>query len=186
MVAPSWNLKEKNFINEDFEKIIEKLLYYNYKVKFRPHPEHLKRSLNFINRVKSKFNSKNFFFDDEIQNINSMKNAKCLITDNSGIAIEFLLILKKPTLYYSSKKKIHNDEVKDYQSLRNMEDMVKNHFGFMFNYNKIDKINVLIDMSIKNFSRKKINKINKFAKKNFFNMFSTVKFIKNNIKEVLY
>jgi YidC/Oxa1 family membrane protein insertase len=186
LIAPSWNYKEINFINEDFEKIIEKLLHCNYIVKFRPHPEHLKRSLNFINKIRSKFNSKNFFFDDEIENINSMKNAKCLITDNSGIAIEFSLVLKKPTLYYESKIKIHNDEIKDYESYQNLEDVVKNHFGYKFNYNKIDKIDVLIDDALKDFDKKKINIIEKFAKKNFFNIFNTARFIKNNIKEIIY
>ena len=44
LVAPSWNKDKKNFINEDFEKIIEKLLDDGHKVRFRPHPENLNGS----------------------------------------------------------------------------------------------------------------------------------------------
>ena len=42
---------------------------------------------------------KNFILDENSENINSMENAKCLITDNSGIAIEFLYYLKNQ--YYT-------------------------------------------------------------------------------------
>ena len=34
-----------------------------------------------------------------------MENAKCLITDSSGIAIEFVLLFKKPVLYFEIMKK---------------------------------------------------------------------------------
>jgi len=186
LIAPSWNYKEKNFINEDFEKIIEKLLYYNYKVRFRPHPEHFKRSLVFLNRIKDKFNSENFYYDDNIENINSMERAKCLITDNSGIAIEFTLVLKKPTLYYESKNKIHNDEIKHYESLQSFEDTVKDYFGFKFKYDEIQTINKLIKYSITRFKKEKIKKIDKFTKDNFFNMFNAINFVKKNIREILY
>jgi len=186
LIAPSWNYNERNFINEDFEKIIEKLLYYNYKVNFRPHPEHFKRSKAFLNRIKNKFNSENFYYDDNIENINSMERAKCLITDNSGIAIEFTLILKKPTLYYESKNKIHNSEFKKYKSLENFEDTVKKYFGFKFKYHEINKIDLLIKNCFKKFKKKGKKNINKFTKKNFYNLFNTIKFYKKKKREILF
>jgi len=185
LIAPSWNYDEKNFINEDFEKIIEKVLYYNYKVRFRPHPEHFKRSLAFLNRIKNKFKSENFYYDENIENINSMEKAKCLITDNSGIAIEFTLILKKPTLYYESKNKIHNSEFKKYKSLENFEDNVKKYFGFKFKYDEINQINLLIKNCLKKI-KKKEKKINKFAKENFYNLFNSTNFMKKKNKEILF
>jgi len=185
LIAPSWNYDEKNFINEDFEKIIEKVLYYNYKVRFRPHPEHFKRSLVFLNRIKNKFKSENFYYDENIENINSMEKAKCLITDNSGIAIEFTLILKKPTLYYESKNKIHNSEFKKYKSLENFEDNVKKYFGFKFKYDEINQINLLIKNCLKKI-KKKEKKINKFAKENFYNLFNSTNFMKKKNKEILF
>jgi len=185
LIAPSWNYDEKNFINEDFEKIIEKLLYYNYKVRFRPHPEHFKRSLAFLNRIKNKFKSENFYYDENIENINSMEKAKCLITDNSGIAIEFTLILKKPTLYYESKNKIHNSEFKKYKSLENFEDNVKKYFGFKFKYDEINQINLLIKNCLKKI-KKKEKKINKFAKENFYNLFNSTNFMKKKKKKIIF
>ena len=44
-----------------------------------------------------------------------MQKAKCLITDNSGIAIEYTLIFKRPVFYYKSLDKIHNKEIENFK-----------------------------------------------------------------------
>ena len=185
LIAPSWNLNEKNFINESFEEVIEVILSKNYNVKFRPHPEHLKRSTIFLNKIQKKFKSKNFTFDLDDDNIGAMERAKCLITDNSGIAIEFILILRRPVLYYESLKKIHNQEMKDYEDMFNLEDTVKNYFGSKFERDEIKDIDLLIKNSIKNFNVVNDNKIDDFINKNFYNINSTVEFFKNNINKIL-
>jgi YidC/Oxa1 family membrane protein insertase len=184
LVAPSWNYLEKNYINEDFEKIIDSLLSKNFKVIFRPHPEHLKRSSFFLEKIKNKFIGKNFLYDLDNENIGSMQKAKCLITDNSGIAIEFLLILNKPVLYYDSLKKIHNKEANEYKLLFNLENYVKDTFGLKFNYKQIDQIDSLILASVKNMKNKR-KKIKTFSNKTFFNN-NNITFFKNNINQLLY
>jgi len=181
LVAPSWNYNEKNFINENFEEIIEVLLRKNYNVRFRPHPEHIKRSGIFLNRIKEKFKLRNFVFDLNIENIKSMEQAQCLVTDNSGIAIEFTLILKKPVLYFKSLKKIHNEEIKDYDELFNLEDAVEKKFGYKFEHGDIEKIDQLINNAIKKFSENNIAKIDEFLNKNFYNVNNTVHFFEKNI-----
>ena len=181
LVAPSWNYNEKNFINENFEEIIEVLLRKNYNVRFRPHPEHIKRSGIFLNRIKEKFKLRNFVFDLNIENIKSMEQAQCLVTDNSGIAIEFTLILKKPVLYFKSLKKIHNEEIKDYDDLFNLEDAVEKKFGYKFEHGDIEKIDQLINNAIKKFSENNIAKMDEFLNKNFYNVNNTVHFFEKNI-----
>ena len=45
-----------------------------------------------------------------------MERSKCLITDASGISIEYLLLnLKRPVLYLNSKDKIHNERFDDFK-----------------------------------------------------------------------
>ena len=143
LIAPSWNYNEKNFINEDFDQVIESLLRNKNLVKFRPHPEHFKRSKNFINYLEKKYLSENFILDDEIENYNSMQKAKCLITDNSGIAIEYTLIFKRPVFYYKSLDKIHNKEIENYKNLYNIEDHLKKLFGYTFNKDQIENLDTL-------------------------------------------
>lgn len=185
LIAPSWNYNEKNFINEDFENIIDELIKKNLKVRFRPHPEHFKRSRSFIEKISKKFNTENFTLDTNLENIESMEKAICLITDNSGIAIEFSLIIKKPVLYFDSLSKIHNKEVDDYKELINLEDEVRDNFGYKFSKNEIHKLKDLINLSKNDFDLNKKKNIDKFLDLNFFNISKTKFFLEKNINNIL-
>jgi YidC/Oxa1 family membrane protein insertase len=185
LIAPSWNYNEKNFINEDFENIIDELIKKNLKVRFRPHPEHFKRSRSFIEKISKKFNTENFTLDTNLENIESMEKAICLITDNSGIAIEFSLIMKKPVLYFDSLSKIHNKEVDDYKELINLEDEVRDNFGYKFSKNEIHKLKDLINLSKNDFNLNKKKNIDKFLDLNFFNISKTKFFLEKNINNIL-
>ena len=185
LLAPSWNYDEKNFINEDFDLIIEHLIENNLRIRFRPHPEHLKRSSKFINYLKGKYSSKDFIFDNEIENYISMEKAKCLITDNSGIAIEYILILKKPVFYFESKYKIHNKDVSKFEDMFNIEEYIKKEFGYIFEKAQIKNLKKFIDDNLKNFDNEKVLKINNFLNKNFYNFNKTSNFLDNNIKKII-
>ena len=184
LIAPSWNYNEKNFINEDFENIIDELIKKNFKVKFRPHPEHFIRSRFFIEKISKKFNTENFILDTNSENLESMEKAICLITDNSGIAIEFSLIIKKPVLYFDSLSKIHNKEVDDYKELINLEDEVRDNFGYKFSKNEIHKLKDLINLSKNDFDLNKKKNIDKFLDLNFFNISKTKVFLEKNINNI--
>ncbi len=185
LLAPSWNYNEKNFINEDFDLVIEHLIKNDFKVRFRPHPEHFKRSLKFINYLKAKYFSKNFIFDDEIENFSSMQKAKCLITDNSGIAIEYVLILKKPTFYFQSKNKIHNTDVNEFKDMLNIEEHIKKKFGYTFDRSGIENLKTFIIENLENHSDEKLLKIDNFLEQNFYNYNNTAKFLIKNIENII-
>ena len=150
LIAPSWNYNETHFINENFEKIISFLLKKNFKVRFRPHPEHFKRSKIILDKIKINLNNNNFIFDVETENKVSMENAKCLITDNSGIAIEYTLIFKRPVLYLIENEKLHNKDLNDYKNLVNLEDSIKKLFGCKFKVTDIQNLDKLINNSVFN------------------------------------
>ena len=114
-----------------------------------------------------------------------MEQAQCLVTDNSGIAIEFTLILKKPVLYFKSLKKIHNEEIRDYNDLFNLEDDVEKKFGYKFDHGDIEKIDLLINNAIKKFNKNNFEKIDEFLDKNFYNVNNTIHFFEKNIHKNL-
>ena len=174
LIAPSWNYNQKNFINEDLEGIIQFVLSKGHVVKLRPHPESFKRSMLTINYFKKKFFNEKFILDETSENINSMESAKCLITDSSGIAIEFVLLFKRPVLYFEDNEKIHNTEFEDYNDLITMDQKVKETFGYTFKKENIENLNILINKSISEFTNKDV-KIKDFIDKNFYNYGSTVK-----------
>jgi YidC/Oxa1 family membrane protein insertase len=185
LVAPSWNYNEKNYINEDFSLIIDSLLETGFNVIFRPHPEHFKRSKKFIEDIKNKNLNKNFLFDNENENFSSMQKSISLITDNSGIAIEYSLIIKRPVFYYDSLKKTHNSDIDDFNDMFNLEETLKNNFGYIFNYSNIINLGEFISNNIVNFNNTKKDNLDRFLYKNFFNVYKTKTFIKKNINNFI-
>ena len=175
LIAPSWNYDLKNFINENHIKVIDTLLKNDNNVIFRPHPEHFKRSSKILNEIKIKFNQfHKFIFDESVENLNSMEKAKCLITDASGIALEYLVLFKRPILYLSDKDKIHNKDFSDFKDIKSIDHIAKDEFGYKFYENDINEINSLIDNSIKDF-QSKVHLLDDFTNNNFFNFGSTKK-----------
>ena len=181
LVAPSWNKNKLNFINEDFEKILENLLKSGFKVRFRPHPETIKRSYKLMNKYKTKFKSDNFIFDDSNENFLSLQKAKCLITDNSGISIEYIMIFKKPVIFYNNFDKNHNEEFEIYKNINPIEDIVKIKFGYEFNNQQIHEIKKIINNAINIFNK---DDVDNFFNKNFYNVQNTINFFENNISSI--
>jgi CDP-glycerol glycerophosphotransferase (TagB/SpsB family) len=137
-----------------------------------------------INSLKNKFSNEKFILDETSENLNSMENAKCLITDSSGIAIEFVLLFKRPVLYFDDNEKIHNTEFEDYNDLITMDQKVKETFGYTFRKGDIKDLDALINKSILEFKNKDI-KIKDFIDDNFYNYGSTIKSFNNFITKDL-
>ena len=181
LVAPSWNKNRLNFINEDFEEILANLLNSGHKVRFRPHPETVKRSRNLIESYKVKFKNENFVFDDNSENLEAMKNAKCLITDNSGISIEYMLLFKKPVIFYSDFDKVHNESFDKFKDLTPIEDTIKDKFGYEFNKHELNNIENIINQAIETFD---INELDNFIKTNFYNYGNTIDYFDKNFSKI--
>jgi len=184
LVAPSWNKNLPNSINENFIDLINILIKKKYKVTFRPHPEHLKRSIKILDFIKRKFRDKSFNFDINDDNINSMQKAKCLITDSSGIAIEYMIAIKRPVLYLNEHDKIHNSDFKDFSKFQTIDQKIKDNFGYIFENKDFDNIDYIIKNSEINL-KKKLPKLKNFIDDNFFNFGNTKKFLIANIKEII-
>jgi len=178
LIAPSWNFNQENFMNKNIEIIIDEALNKGFKVRYRPHPENFKRSKNILDAYKKKFINNDFILDDSAENITSMENAKCLITDNSGIAIEYILLLKRPVLYFEDFQKIHNTEYKKFDDLIAIEDKIKDLFGYSFKKNEISNLESIINNSISDFHNKD-EEIQKFINDNFYNFGTTIKNFEN-------
>lgn len=169
LIAPSWNVNEKNFISEKIIFLIEKLLTLKNKIRFRPHPEHFKRSKSVLNKIKEKFINQDFIFDQDPDPSNALRNSKYLITDTSGIALEYLLIFKKPVIYLETKDKVHNKKIEQFSGFTAIEDEIKSKFGLILDFHSLDNIEDKINVFIKNFKNAESD-IDNFLIKNFYNI----------------
>ncbi len=183
LIAPSWNYEFKNFINENFIELIDILLSKNQKVIFRPHPEHYKRSKKILQKIRNKFFNENFEFDDNSENLKSMEKAKCLITDSSGIAIEYIMTLKRPVLYLDEFDKIHNTEFNDYSNLKTIDYKIKENFGYLFKKKDFNQIDSIINRSIEDF-KNKLSKLDSFINENFANYGKTKDYFTKISKQI--
>ena len=140
LFAPSWNYNNFNLLEQFSIKILNQLLKDNFKVIFRPHQEHYKRSKNKIDEIFLKFKkNSNLIIDQSPNNLKSFEQSNFLISDYSGIVHEFLYICKKPFLVFNDLKKIHNEkyfQIKD----GSFEEDVYKKFGFFINSSNIEDI----------------------------------------------
>ena len=130
---------------------------------------------------KEKFESSNFIFDDNSENLESLNKAKFLITDNSGISIEYMMIFKKPVIFYNDFDKIHNEEFKKYNNLEPLEDVIKKKFGYEFNKHEIRNISHIIEMASEKFDKYEIDN---FLEKNFYNYGKTIEYFEKNFSKI--
>ncbi len=138
--APSWNYNNENLFDKYAIQIIRILIEKNFKLILRPHPEHYKRSnktLLKINKLYGK--NKNFILDKNISNLESLEKAGLLLTDNSSIVFEFLLIFKRPVMYINYRKKIHNINLKKIPII-SLEEKFKKLFGKELDIHEIKKL----------------------------------------------
>ena len=86
---------------------------------------------------------------------------------------KFILLFKKPTLYFENNEKIHNIEFNNYSDLITIDQKVKESFGYTFKKENIKDLDILMNKSILEFTNKDA-KIKDFIDKNFYNYGSTV------------
>lgn len=147
LVAPTWSNQVKNLLF-NFE-IIKNLLNKNHKVIFRPHPITLLKEKKRIKIFNKKFSkNKNYSFDQEADSCNSILMADYLISDSSGIAIEYILLHKKKVIIIDINKKIKNKLYKKIKLIP-IEEIIRNKYAILVKKNNFENISeYLVDKFI--------------------------------------
>ena len=110
LFAPSWN-KEGVLNSSLAEIIIQSSINQGFEITLRPHPESLKYSNDRIKNILNKFKNNNLFkYENNIIDNYSLFDSDILITDWSGISLEYAFSMKKPILYIDTPQKILNED----------------------------------------------------------------------------
>lgn len=169
LFAPSWSYSKDNCLDKYGFKIIKNLIEQNYKVIFRPHPEHFKRSKIQLEIIRNNFaKNSSFIFDKNFSNIDSIQKSKLIITDYSGIAIESFYPFFKPVLYINTEEKIQND-IFDNIEIEAMEDKIRNKFGIQITPDDFSNFSSHLSRCLSNIDLIK-DEIEKFYESNFGNL----------------
>jgi YidC/Oxa1 family membrane protein insertase len=146
LIAPTWS--EGNILETCIETIIEKLLPLPYEIIVRPHPEFIKRQGKRIKEIKDKYKSHaNLFMETESSSSTNILESNILITDWSGIAIEYAWGMFKPVIYIDTPKKVHNPDYKKI-GIVPLEDQIRELNGIVLKTSNCDSINVEIEKAL--------------------------------------
>ena len=162
LISPSWN---SNFYNSNCHILLKDLLLkYNISFKLRPHP------MSFAKKEISKIDLQKLGIEIDDSKLLNFHNYNFLVSDWSGIFIEYALIFKRKAFLINTPKKIVNKNYIEYNN-KPAEITLRNIMGKSFNIDNIkDIINEILILK-KNFNNKdKIeNKdLKKIIKDNFY------------------
>jgi YidC/Oxa1 family membrane protein insertase len=142
IIAPSYggnNLLEKCGI-----KLIEILLKTNFRVMLRPHLRTLRDSTKLIGSINEKFEKNpNFILEKGDIPFDSYHNSKCMISDWSGISLEYAFIFERPVIFIDVPKKVLNPNSSDI-SLEPIEISIREKIGRIVSLNGLEEIPLII------------------------------------------
>ena len=109
LIAPSWN--EDNLLDSCIDALIDGLMCEDYHITVRPHPEYVKRYGARMNAIVERFEDKvgeGLSFELDFSANKSIYSADLLITDWSGISVEYCFATKRPAIFVNTKMKVLN------------------------------------------------------------------------------
>lgn len=109
LVAPSW--APGNIMESCVRPLVSALAGKGWRIILRPHPEFLKRKRDVIDSLRADLLAyTGVEMETEFLNKNSIHDADVLITDWSGIGLEYAFGTERPVLYIDTPRKVTNPE----------------------------------------------------------------------------
>ena len=109
LIAPSWN--EDNLLDSCIDALVGGLMCDDYHITVRPHPEYVKRYGARMNAIVERFADRvgeGLSFELDFSGNKSIYSADLLITDWSGISVEYCFATKRPAIFVNTKMKVLN------------------------------------------------------------------------------
>ena len=102
LVSPSWG--KSALLGLYGEKLLDPLVASGMKVIIRPHPQSRISEKEMLDRLHERYkDAKNLFWDNERDNIYSLKKADIMISDFSGIVYDYTFLCDKPVMYANAE-----------------------------------------------------------------------------------
>jgi len=142
IIAPTYG--DNNLLEKCGIKLIEILLKSNFRVILRPHLRTLKNSTKLIGSINEKFKKNpNFILEKGDIPFDSYHNSKCMISDWSGISLEYAFIFERPVIFIDVPKKVLNPNSSDI-SLEPIEISIRKKIGHVVLPNNLEEIPLII------------------------------------------
>ena len=110
LIAPSWGVQ--GTIESGLgEKIINQLIGQGYQITLRPHPQTVKFAEKNVAEIVKKYAGNPLFaYENNVAGQNSLHDSDLMISDWSGVALDYAFGLNKPVLFVDVPRKINNPD----------------------------------------------------------------------------
>ena len=137
LVAPSWGPNAMIESGLGVE-IISQLLIQGFKVTLRPHPQTTKLNTKVkVDAILAKHsNNSMFFYEDSVTGKESLHDSDFMISDWSGVALEYSLGLNKPVIFLDLPKKNNNPKYEEINVVP-LEVLIRDKIGVTVGINDI-------------------------------------------------
>lgn len=147
LIVPSYG--KNNLLEVCGIELIELLLKSNFQVLLRPHFKILEDSKKLMKEIISRFSSNsNFILEEGIIPKEEFHSSKCMISDWSGISLEYAFTFEQPVIFIDVPKKNLNESVEDI-SLEPIEISIREKIGYVVKPDEINRIPELIRCNYK-------------------------------------
>lgn len=139
LIAPSWS--PDNLLDSCIDQLLGQLLRPEYHVTVRPHPEYIKRYGDRMNAIVERYADKvgeGLTFELDFSANKSIYSSDLLITDWSGIFIDFCYATQRPVMFINTKVKVLNPNWEKI-GLIPSEVALRDKLGISLDKDKLDK-----------------------------------------------
>ena len=148
IIAPSYG--DNNLLETCGIKLIDILLKSNFRVMVRPHLRTLRDSAELIESITKRFEGNpNFVLETGVIKFDSLNNSLCMISDWSGISLEYAFTFERPVIFIDVPKKVLNPNWSDI-ALEPIETSIRDKIGHIVSPNNLEEILELIRILDKN------------------------------------
>ena len=142
LITPTYG--ENNLLKICGKDLIKILLQEGFTVMLRPHYKILKDSKKLINSIIESFgNNPNFILEEGIIPSEKFHNSKCMISDWSGISLEYAFTFERPVILIDLPKKNLNLNSGDIP-MEPIEISIREKIGHVVSPNNLEKIPEII------------------------------------------
>lgn len=142
LIAPSWY--PEGILNTCIDPLLAGLQKKSCEIWIRPHPEFIKRNKKWYAQLEEQNREKGgIHFDTSPSVYTHLSDAAYLITDRSGIALEYALATQRPVLFIDTPLKVQNQDVGKY-SAEPVENAVRSRIGLSVSPDNLTKVNSIL------------------------------------------
>ena len=177
IIAPSYG--KNNLLETCGIELIDVLLKANFKVILRPHYRIIRDSKKLMESIEERFKeNSNFLLEQGVLKPEDFHSSKCMITDWSGIGMEYAFIRKNKVIFIDVPKKEMNEESWKID-LEPIEVSIRGKIGHVVSINELEHIPELI-----NENDPKLEKIENIQQETVFNIGNSAKIGAEYIKKI--